>query len=78
MNSVVRGFAKNRPGWVRGPRPTWGRGARFVRWAFDVGLDPLVLSCQEERTSVVHRRRRLRIESAMTPRGVRMVVNGVG
>ena len=31
-------------------RPTWGRGARLVRWALDVGLDPLVLSYQEERT----------------------------
>ena len=31
-------------------RPTWGRGARFVRWAHDVGLDSFALSYQEERT----------------------------
>ena len=46
------GFAKHRPGWARWPWPTWGRGVRFVRWAHDVGLDPLVLSCQEERTRI--------------------------
>ena len=36
--------------------PTWGRGARLVRWALDVGLDPLVLSYQEERTKITFAR----------------------
>ena len=30
--------------------PTWGRSARFVRWALDVGLELLVLFFQEKRT----------------------------
>ena len=50
VNKFGAGNAHAQPGRARGPRPTWGRGARRVRWALDVGLDPLVLSYQEERT----------------------------
>ena len=42
VNKFGAGNAHAQPGRVRGPRPTWGRGARRVRWALDVGLDPLV------------------------------------
>lgn len=44
------GFAYLSPGLACGPRPTWGRGARHVRLALDVGLDSFVLSHQGERT----------------------------
>ena len=37
-----------------GARPTWGRGARLVRWALDVGLDSSVPSHQGEGTKKVH------------------------
>jgi len=45
-----QGFAKPHPGRARGPWPTWGRGVRLVRQAFDVGLELLVLFFQEKRT----------------------------
>ena len=47
---ISKGNAYFSLGRARGPWPTWGRGVRLVRQALDVGLDPLVLSCQEERT----------------------------
>jgi hypothetical protein len=47
----LRGWERqNETGKGGEERPTWRGSARFVRWADDVGLDPLVLSCQEERT----------------------------
>ena len=51
VNKFGAGNAHASLGWARGPRPAWRRGARFVRWAVDVGLDSLALSHQGERAS---------------------------
>ena len=50
--------------------PTWGRGARRVRQALDVGLDSFALSYQEERarTQEMAALRQAQGSSAMTVR----------
>ena len=51
LNQYYVGNAHPPLGWVRGPWPTWRRGARQVRRAVDVGLEFLVLLFQDKRTN---------------------------
>ena len=49
---TVCGNAKPWPGWARGPGRHGGEAPAMCVGTDDVGLDPLVLSCQEERTEI--------------------------